>query len=306
MAAPTRTLSPKGYGNTARTDNWTLSPTLQLVGFAAAIAYSTWAAFQGSHYLKEPYLSPFYSPTVIVDLNFWPFTGSPLAFLSPLIHPISPALIILIFPLGFRLTCYYYRKMYYRAFFGEPRACAVGEWGSEESYSGETRFPFVLVNIHRWFLYAATFILIVLVYDLIVAFNFEGGTGVGLGTLVLGVNVVFLALFTFSCNSFRHLVGGNVDCFSCAKFGKARYKGWKAVSVINKHHMLYAWVSLGTVCFGDFYVRLVAGGIPAMAFEDPYVLVEWYYIVIGAAAIVGASTLGVLKMGKFNIPGTAG
>jgi len=112
VAAPTRTLSPKGYRNTSRTDAWQLSPRLQFVGFGAAIVYSTWAAFQGSHYLKEPYLSPFYSPTVIVDLDFWPFTGGPLAFLSPLIHPISPALIILIFPLGFRLTCYYYRKMY--------------------------------------------------------------------------------------------------------------------------------------------------------------------------------------------------
>ncbi len=29
---------------------------------------------------------------------------------------ISPALLILIFPLGFRLTCYYYRKAYYRGF----------------------------------------------------------------------------------------------------------------------------------------------------------------------------------------------
>lgn len=305
MAAPTRTLSPKGWGNTSRTDNWLVSPTVQAVGFGLAIVYSTWAAFQGDHYLKEPYLSPFYSPTVIVDLNFWPFTAGPLAFLSPLIHPISPALIILIFPLGFRLTCYYYRKMYYRAFFGEPTACAVGERGSEESYAGETRFPFVLVNIHRWFLYAATAIWVVLVYDLIVSFNFEGGTGVGLGTVILAVNVVFLGLFSFSCNSFRHLVGGNVDCFSCAKFGLTRYKTWKAVSVINKHHMAFAWISLGTVCFADFYVRLVAGGVPSMTFADPYVLVDWYYIVIAVAAMFAAAGFWVLKMGKFNVPGTA-
>jgi hypothetical protein len=304
VAAPTRTLSPKGYGNTSRTDSWVVAPTVQALGFLAAIVYSTWAAFQGDHYLHEPYLSPFYSPTVIVDLNFWPFTG-PLSFLSPLIHPISPALIILIFPLGFRLTCYYYRKMYYRAFFGEPTACAVGERGSEESYAGETRFPFVLVNVHRWFLYAATVILFVLVYDLILAFSFAGGTGVGLGTVVLAVNVVFLALFTFSCNSFRHLVGGNVDCFSCAKFGLTRYKTWKAVSVINKHHMAFAWLSLGTVCFADFYVRLVAGGIPYMSFTDPYVLLDPAWIVAGVLVMAAATVAYVLKMGKFAVPGTA-
>ena len=64
-----------------------------------------------------------------------------------------PALIILIFPLGFRMTCYYYRKAYYRAFWLSPPACAVAE--PHGSYSGETRFPLILQNIHRYFWYAA-------------------------------------------------------------------------------------------------------------------------------------------------------
>jgi hypothetical protein len=33
--------------------------------------------------------------------------------------------------------------------------------------------------------------------------------------------------------------------------------------------MLFAWVSLGAVCLADFYVRLIAGGIPGLTFEDP-------------------------------------
>lgn len=266
MAAATGTVTAKGWKNTSRTDNWWLAPLLQFMGFSAAIAYSTWAAFQGSHFFSEPYLSPFYSPTLIVDLNFWPFNG-PLAFLSPLIHPISPALIILPLPLGFRLTCYYYRKMYYRTYFLEPPACAVGEFG-EASYSGETRFPFSLLNLHRYFMYAAMAILGLLTYDFLVAFFHAGRFGVGLGTLVLGVNVVTLALYTFSCHSLRHLIGGRIDCFSCTKFGQARYRGWKFVSKLNQHHMLFAWVSLGAVCFADFYVRLVAGGLP-WTFVDP-------------------------------------
>lgn len=271
MAAVTRTVTPKGFRNTSRYDAWWLPPLLQFLGFGSAIAYSTWAAAQGGFYHKEPYLSPFYSPTIIIDLNFWPFVGSPLAFLGPLIHPISPAFVILIFPLGFRLTCYYYRKMYYRAFFLDPPACAVGDGAfiREESYRGETRFPFNLLNLHRYFLYAALVILVILSYDFLIAFRQPEGWGVGLGTLILGLNLATLALYTFSCHSLRHLVGGKLDCFSCSRFAEARYRGWKGISRLNKHHMLFAWVSLGAVCLADFYVRLIAGGIPGLAFEDP-------------------------------------
>ena len=64
---------------------------------------------------------------------------------------ISPALLILIFPLGFRLTCYYYRKAYYRSFWW-PRRPA--RWPTRHgTYTGETRFPLILQNIHRYFFY---------------------------------------------------------------------------------------------------------------------------------------------------------
>ena len=77
--------------------------------------------------------------------------------------PLSPALIILIFPLGFRLTCYYYRKAYYRSFWLCPPACAVAE--PHGTYSGETRLPLILNNIHRYFWYAAVLVALVLTYD---------------------------------------------------------------------------------------------------------------------------------------------
>ena len=76
---------------------------------------------------------------------------------------LSPALIILIFPLGFRMSCYYYRKAYYRAFWLRPPACAVAE--PHASYSGETRLPLILNNIHRYFWYAAVLVALVLTYD---------------------------------------------------------------------------------------------------------------------------------------------
>lgn len=291
MAAATQTLSTRGFGNTSRTDKWWLAPALQFVGFGAAIAYSTWAAFQGSHYFREPYLSPFYSPTVVLSIDLWPFNTSWLAWLFV---PISPALIILPFPLGFRLTCYYYRKMYYRTYFSEPPACAVGEFGKPEVYRGETRFPFNLLNLHRYFTYAALAILVILSYDTVLAFNHGGRLGVGLGTVVLMVNVVTLGLYTFGCHSVRHIVGGRVDCFSCTRFGEARYKSWKAITRLNEHHMAFAWISLGAVCFADFYVRLLAGGIPGLSFEEPVVLLDPLLFAVGLVAIGGAAAGYVL------------
>ena len=73
--------------------------------------------------------------------------------LRQLVGDLPRAASILIFPLGFRLTCYYYRKAYYRGFWASPPACAVAE--PHKKYTGETRFPLILQNIHRYFFYAA-------------------------------------------------------------------------------------------------------------------------------------------------------
>ena len=75
----------------------------------------------------------------------------------------SPALLILPFPGLFRLTCYYYRGAYYKAFWADPPACAVGE--PRKEYCGEAAFPLIVQNIHRYFLYVALVFLLVLAYD---------------------------------------------------------------------------------------------------------------------------------------------
>ncbi len=135
-------------------------------------------------------------------------------------------MLILWMPGGFRLTCYYYRKAYYRAFFLDPPACAVGE--PRNQYAGETRL-LLFQNIHRYFLYVALVFIVILGYDAIHSFIWptaDGGHtfGVSVGSLVLTTAAILLALYTFSCHSLRHLVGGNVDCFSCVRGGQARYK----------------------------------------------------------------------------------
>jgi hypothetical protein len=253
MSAPATTLAGRGLGASERRDAWWVEPLLIGLYLAAFGVYAAWAAWQGEHYEWGPYLSPFYSPLVLLDeaaLPGW------LGFLARF----SPAFLILWMPLGFRATCYYYRKAYYRAYFLDPPACAVGE-PRGEAYKGETSFPFVLQNLHRYFLYLAIFVLVFLWIDVFKAFNFDGRFGIGVGTLVLLVNTVLLTLYTFSCHSWRHLVGGGIDCFSCAALGKVRLRGWQRVSALNRHHMLYAWVSLTSVGLADLYVRLVSMGI---------------------------------------------
>ena len=233
------------FGGTLRRDVWWLDILLTGVGLGLFGIYATLRAFEGRFYEWGPYLSPFYSPLIDPQHRWW---------------PLSPAVLILGGPLGFRLTCYYYRKAYYRAYFLDPPACAVAE-RPERSYRGETKFPFILQNVHRYFLYLAFLFLVFLWRDAIRGFIFDGAFGIGVGSLVLLVNVILLTVYALSCHSLRHLIGGKLDCFSCAVAGGPRHAGWRGVTALNEHHMFYAWISLFSVGLTDLYVRLVSSGI---------------------------------------------
>jgi len=245
--APSRTTQ---LGETQRRDAWWFELLPVIILFGGFGIYATLRAFEGKFYLWGPYLSPFYSP--LLSFSWWKF---------------SPALLILGAPLGFRTTCYYYRKAYYRAFFLDPPACAVSE-SSKRNYRGETSFPFILQNVHRYFLYLAIIFLCFLWYDVFRAFNFDGKFGIGLGTLIMFVNVILLTAYTFSCHSLRHIVGGKLDCFSCSTFGPPRHSVWSFVTFLNERHMVFAWSSLVSVGFVDFYIRMLASGV----FKDPRLL----------------------------------
>ncbi|HET7684431.1 MAG TPA: hypothetical protein VFK34_12260 [Marmoricola sp.] len=237
---------------TLRSDAWWLYPLTTFVVFTAFVVYATWRAFMGSDYYAAPYLSPFYSPCLGDCVEGSSDFGQPFAW-----WPLSAALIILIFPLGFRLTCYYYRKAYFRSFWLSPPACAVAE--PHGGYTGETRFPLILNNLHRWFWYAAVLVALVLSWDTILAFrNAEGEWGhMGLGTLILLANVVLIWLYTLSCHSCRHIVGGRLRHFSKHP---VRYRMWTWVSRQNEKHAQWAWLSLFSVAIADLYVYLIANG----------------------------------------------
>jgi hypothetical protein len=244
----------RSFGETTRRDRWWLPPALVFAGLSLFVAYATWAAFQGAHYTHGPYLSPFYSPEL--------FGNSPHAWFGPPPSwwpgwlPYSPAILILWAPAGFRLTCYYYRGAYYKAFWADPPACAVGE--PRKGYIGESNWPLKLQNVHRYFMYLAVLFIGLLAYDAVMAFRFSDGFGVGVGSLVLTLNVVLLAGYTFGCHSLRHLVGGRRDCLTDSPACRAMYKG---CSALNRRHGRWAWFSLFSVMSADLYVRLCSMGV---------------------------------------------
>ena len=244
---------------TLRQDRWWLYPAVTFTVFSCFVVYSTIRAFMDRDYFAEPYLSPFYSPCLGDCVEGSSDFGQPFGW-----FPLSAALIILIFPLGFRLTCYYYRKAYYRAFWLSPPACGVAEPHSK--YTGETRFPLILQNVHRWFWYATLVVALILTWDVVLAFGpapgESDGIHMGLGTVLMLINVVFIWLYQLSCHSCRHIVGGRLRHFSKHP---VRYQLWTWVSKLNARHANYAWISLFSVALVDLYIFLLASG----AIDDP-------------------------------------
>lgn len=247
-----------------------MGPAVTFIVFSSFVVYTTWALLQAEHYYSEPYLSPFYSPVLFTELSaagaaplhlawfgqwpsWWPGQGT-WWFL-----PASPAILILIFPLSFRLTCYYYRKAYYRSFAGSPPGCAVGPLAQKRKYRGETGL-LLIQNIHRYALYFALAFIFFLGKDAVEAFFKNGEPGIGVGSIILAINVVLLAGYTFGCHSLRHLIGGRKDCMSCGKNTLA-YGTWKRATWLNERHMQWAWASLLWVMLADVYVRLVSMGV---------------------------------------------
>ncbi|RZU50183.1 hypothetical protein EV385_1948 [Krasilnikovia cinnamomea] len=236
---------------TLRTDRWWFPPLITFVGLTAWVTYATVRVFMHKWFWVEEYhyLTPFYSPCVTERCGNAAEFGTPL----PANWFIPDAAFTLPFLLLFRLTCYYYRKAYYRAFWLSPPACAVPD--GHQKYTGETRFPLIFQNIHRYAFYAAAVISIINTWDAIVAFHSPEGFGFGLGNVILVGNVVMLWAYTLSCHSCRHIVGGRLKHFSKHP---VRYSFWNLVSKLNTRHMALAWITLGTLALTDFYVMAVA------------------------------------------------
>jgi hypothetical protein len=243
---PTRTL---------RADRWWLAPLLTFAGLTAWLLYATVRVFMFKWYWvpQYHYLTPFYSPCV--SLSCEPEAAHFGRFLPHFVL-IPFAALSLPFLLLFRLTCYYYRKAYYRAFWLSPPACGVPD--AHRRYTGETRFPLIVQNLHRYAFYAAVLISLINTYDALLAFRTaDGRFGLGMGNVVLWANVVLLWCYTLGCHSCRHITGGRLKHFSKHP---VRYQAWMLVSKLNGKHMQLAWITLGTLALTDFYIMAVSAG----------------------------------------------
>lgn len=281
MATSTDTLNE----GTQRTDFWQLEPMLTL---AALVIFVIYAMFRGleNAYFEIPnsqIISPFYSP-------YFPHVFEALGLRFPAIEKqipggglgwiISPALFILWVPAGFRGTCYFYRRAYYRSIFASPSACAVGPkagnplldglkatfgrlLGAGRKYTGEKALPLVLMNIHRYFFYIAALFILIHLFETATSFFLPHFSGVrfSVANIVLVIDLILLSLYTFGCHSWRHILGGQVDCFSSCPMNQARSHAWKRQSLLNANHMQLAWISMFWVALADVYISLVSRGI---------------------------------------------
>ncbi|MFN8138633.1 MAG: hypothetical protein U0R49_02425 [Fimbriimonadales bacterium] len=252
--APKRQVADK---RTFRLDAWWAQPATCAFFFSVFVLWATFRAFENNfysapHHLHDLYqagkigdlLSPMYSPLIPVDWNVFG-------------KQFSPAILILVFPLSFRLTCYYFRRMYYRSYFFTPPACAV-EGTSRKGYTGERNFPLTLQNLHRFTWYFDAIFILLLAYDVVKSMQYVSGWGVSVGTFVLLLDVLLLGAYTFGCHSCRHACGGCVNSFSKHK---GLHRLWKLATRLNERHAEFAWISLVWVGLTDVYVRLVTSGV---------------------------------------------
>lgn len=257
---------PRQSGHTERRDDWDFENKMTIL---ALVVFGIWATFRafGNVYTEagvEGYLphilSPFFSPPL---QKWFPGFFETYPFLKAI-----PAFLVMWVPVGFRGTCYFYRRAYYRAFFRDPAGCGVNEDpNNTHGYTGERRFPFVIQNLHRYFFYLALAFSVLHIYHVWEAMHFitpdhsQHKFGMSLGTLVMLADAILLTAYVTSCHSWRHLLAGKLDCFSCTNFNEGRHEAWKLQTWLNERHMQLAWISLATVGLADVFVYLVASGV---------------------------------------------
>jgi hypothetical protein len=254
--------APRKLGDTARRDRWWVQPfavvtALSLFGLYTILRVILSTKYPGISTDGAHLQSPMFSPNL--DGYFgWGTTTVPWS------------LLVLWAPLGMRTTCYYYRKSIYRSYFLSPPSCAVAG-AARRKYDGETKFPFVVMNLHRFFFYAAAIVVGFLTYDFFRGLFYttsSGGTafGISVGSGIMLINIVCLSAYTFGCNSWRHIVGGKLNCFDCSAAAKTRHGLWKKVTKLNVKHQQWAWISMFTVWATDLYIWLAGSGV----FTDPH------------------------------------
>ena len=144
----------ESFASNSRTDNWWLAPALTAAGLLLFFGYLTFRAFNATYVWFDPYISPTVAPPVFTPASGYPgavpidhaWFGASLAW-WPSFLPQSPTFFLPGLAIAFRVTCYYYRGAYYKAFFLTPPNCAVR--GISRRYHGE-KVLLIFQNLHRY------------------------------------------------------------------------------------------------------------------------------------------------------------
>ena len=199
--------------------------------------YSTWAAFQGNHYAYGPYLSPFYSPVLFGDAphawfgpkpGWWPVAAVLAGAADPLGAGRIP-LHLLLLPrrvlqglLG-RSAVVHRRRA---AQVVSRRAFVPADPSERPPVLSLSRAPLPR-RAHATTCGRRC--------GSPIRRPGTDSFGIGLGTLVLAVNVVLLGGYTFGCHSLRHLVGGVRDEISKSPLVRRELQVRER---LNRRHML--------------------------------------------------------------------
>jgi len=247
-----------GMGRTDRIDNWWAQPAVMGIGLILAVLWTLWRVVFFSDHIDynvngAHVISPMFSPNV---LDWDMFSGWD--------HPswVNAAVLILWIPFSFRGTCYYMRRVYYRTFFASPVACWVDEpeINKKIGYQGEKRL-FLINNLHRYFLYMVIPILLIKWWDITHTMTFSNdGYGFTGGTIILFLEAVCLTFYVTSCHALRHLAGGMLDRWTTG-ISKVRGALFSKISIINRDHGFWFWISLVLVFVGDAWTIACSKGM---------------------------------------------
>ena len=176
-------------------------------------------------------------------------------------------MLILWIPFGFRGTCYYMRRVYYRSFFQSPTACWVDEpqLNTRIGYTFE-KGPFIINNLHRYFLCAAMAVLLVKWFEVLVSMRFSDEVAA-----LYGRNSRHWRLGRHPRPRHRILPADHVrDLMPChssprrwrprpmgVRSGRTAGTGLHRLTALNRQHGFYFWVSLCMVFVGDAYVIII-------------------------------------------------
>ncbi len=263
MTSAEATLPRRSFGQTMRPDAWWAQPLLVFLGLGAFHRLLHLGGVSGDELLFRAV-----PLAVLFAGNFRRFAAQLVWTETGLVAGagllFSPALLILWAPGGFRLTCYYYRGAYYKAFLGRSaglhRRRTAQDVSRRALVSAHHAECASLLSLSRAHLHRASSLI-----DVWKAMWFAdpatGKTsfGIGVGTIVLAINVVLarrLHLWlSFAAPSRRRI--------SRSTFASRRpaISAYRCVSCLNRRHMLWAWMSLFWVGFSDLYVRLCSMGV---------------------------------------------